>query len=169
MVISFDQIVTKFPHKAFSVIYSKPDYQIIHDMWTLFYDKASTITNMINGGNNGHIGIVMRDSLYAKISPTPYNVPIDPWGTITVTLQSNKAQQLKLLYKKTEAYRIHDNHQDVSLKTMVLKVVNNTYIFPVHDVFTRYIVLWTQDIMNHLVYQCGLITAADIEMKKIYL
>ena len=61
-------------------------------MWILLYGNAYTLTAMMGGVNHGHIGLVMRYTLYATISHTPYNVPVDPGGTATVPLQSNTAQ-----------------------------------------------------------------------------
>ena len=57
--LSFDQIIAKFPHKAFPMIEGEPDYHIIHNMWAVVYVNASTLINTMGGGNHGYVGIIM--------------------------------------------------------------------------------------------------------------
>ena len=65
-------------------------------MWTLLYGKASTLTSIMGGVNRSNIGIVMQVTLYTKISPTPYVVPVDPGGTAKFPLKATTAQHLQL-------------------------------------------------------------------------
>ena len=60
--------------------------------------------------------------MYAKIWPTPYNVPMDPVGTATVPTQATMVLCPYLRYGHVESHRINDNHHhmDAELKTMVL-------------------------------------------------
>ena len=55
---------------------------------------------------------------------------------------------------------------DESLKTMVLKAVDSTYVFCLHNVFTGYMESSTKYIMNHLMTRYGQIKAADIKDNK---
>ena len=59
MSLTVDQIIAKFPHKAFPVIKGETDYQIIHNMWTLICGNNSTLTTTLVGGNHRHIMIVI--------------------------------------------------------------------------------------------------------------
>ena len=168
MALYVDQIFVKFPHKSFPVINVKPYYRIIHDLCTLLYNNASTLTTNIGRFNHGHIWIVMQDTLYATISPVPYAVPMDLGGIATFTLPATAAQRLQLQDKHSESCSIHDKHHNMnlSLKTMVLNAVDNTYVFVLHNAFIVYMGLLTKYIMNHLMDRCGQITASDINMKK---
>ena len=87
IVLSVGQVVENFLHRAFPVIDVEPDYQSIHGMWDLFCNNASTIATMLGGVNHRHISIVIQDTLYMTISPTPYDAPVDPGVTATVSLQ----------------------------------------------------------------------------------
>ena len=80
----------------------------------------------------------MRDTLYATIYPIPSNMPVDPGVTSQVPPQATTVVCLKLLDEHLEDCRIHNNHQnmDAALKTMVLKAVDITYIFALHNVIT---------------------------------
>ena len=59
-------------------------------MRTLLYGNTYTLTTTMDGGNHGHIEIVMRENLYLKISTTPYITPVDLGGIVTVPLQATK-------------------------------------------------------------------------------
>ena len=87
MVLSVDQIITNFMYNFFPLINSKQDYHTIHDICTLLYGNTSTLTTMLGEGNRGHIGLVVQDTLYAKISHMIYDMPMDPGGKTAVPLQ----------------------------------------------------------------------------------
>ena len=90
-------------------------------------------------GNHGHIGIVIRDMIYAKISTMPYVATLDPGGTAKVPLQAEKVQCLQLRDKHAKTHHIHNNHHnmDVALTTIFPVAVDNTYVFALHNFFTR--------------------------------
>ena len=96
MELTVDQIVAKLPHKVFPVIEVEPYYQSIHGMWDLLYSNTSTLATAIGGGNHGHIGITMWNTLYTKILPIPYNVPMDPGGTSISPAQATTEVGLKI-------------------------------------------------------------------------
>ena len=167
MALYVDQIATKFPHTSFPVINGEPDYQIIHDTWTLLYRNASIITTTLGGVNNGHIRLIMQDTLYTTIFHTPYNTPVEPGGTATVLLHETTAQHSQLWYEHSEVRHIHANYHnmDADLKKF-LEAVNNTYISVLHNVFTVYMGSLTREIMNNMMDWYRRITAVEIKMKK---
>ena len=57
-------------------------------------------------------------------------------------------------------------HTDLKQKTMVFEAVKITYIFLLHNIFTRYIGSSTKDIMDILIVGNGWITAADVYEEK---
>ena len=63
MALTVDQIIAKFPHNNFPMVEGEPDYQIIRDVWTLPYGNASALSTALGGGNHGHTGLVMQDTL----------------------------------------------------------------------------------------------------------
>ena len=136
MALYLEQIIGKFMHKYFPAINRKADYQSIHDIWTLLYGNTSTVTTVMVGGNHGHIRFIMEDTIYMKILPTPYDVTVDPGGTAEVPLQATTSKHSQLRDKTAEACCINDNHQnmDMFLKTMVLDMIDNTYVFALHNV-----------------------------------
>ena len=94
----------------------------------------------MGGDNKGNIGILMQERMYKTISTIPHIATVDPGVTTTVPEQAKKAQHSQLQYKKNEDYHLRSNHHnmDADLKTMVLDVVDNTYVFSMHNIFTVY-------------------------------
>ena len=107
MALTVDQINAKFPYKVFPVVEGEPDYQIIHNMCTPLYVNSLTLITTQGGGNYGKIRLIMKDTLYMTISPTPYNTPMDPGGTSHIPTQATTAVRSQLRYEHTEAHRIH--------------------------------------------------------------
>ena len=44
MELNLDQITAKSPHKVLPNIEGEPDYQSIHDLWTLLYVNEYTLS-----------------------------------------------------------------------------------------------------------------------------
>ena len=99
--LSTDQIIAKFPHTNLPVNEVKPYYQSIHDILTLLYGNAYTLTTKFGEVNNEHIELVMRDTLCRAISAMAYETHMNPGRTDTVPLQATTAHRLQLLYEHT--------------------------------------------------------------------
>ena len=109
-------------------------------MWTLFYGKPPTILTTLGGVKHRHIVIVMQETLYANILPMYYTAPVDLGGTAKVPEQATKTVSSQLRDEHVEIHHIHENHNniDAALNNMVLKAVDSTYIFALHNVSTGY-------------------------------
>ena len=44
----------------------------------LLYSNEATLPTTSGGGTHGHIGLIMKQELYSKLSEIPYTVPGDP-------------------------------------------------------------------------------------------
>ena len=97
-------------------------------MCTLLYVNAYTLSITLVVGNHGYISIFMQDRLYMKVSPTPYNTPVDPGVTDQVPAQDTVAVFSQLIDEHSGARTKHDNHRNMytALKTMVLEALDST-------------------------------------------
>ena len=109
-------------------------------MWTLLYVNAYILLDKLGGRNHGNIALVMQDTLYATISPITYNAPVDPGVTGKVPAQETTSVCSQLQEKHVEDHPIHGNHNNMeaAIKNMVLKEVDSTYTFSLHNIFTGY-------------------------------
>ena len=83
MVLSVDDVVSKFPMKKMPKIDGEPDYGNINKMMQLLYGNAASLPTTLGGGQHGNIGIIMTPQLYTTLENTPYKSPPDPGITPT--------------------------------------------------------------------------------------
>ena len=77
----------------------------------------------------------MWDTLYLTILKTPYVTPMERVGTATFRAEVTTAERSHLQGKHAEACRMLENHHNIDevLKALVLGVVDNTYVFIIHN------------------------------------
>ena len=103
MVLSVDNVVSKFPIKTIPTIDGEPDYNTINKIMQLLYGNAASLPTTLGGGQHGHIGIIMTPQLYTTLAATPYESPPDPGITpIHAIGASAEIRQTKFLIHKEE-------------------------------------------------------------------
>ena len=75
---SVDDIVAKFPTKILPLIPGKPEYDCISHLNQLMYGNAATLPTSLGGGAHGHVGLIMKTTLYVTLSATAYVVTDEP-------------------------------------------------------------------------------------------
>ena len=75
---SVDDIVAKFLTKSLPPLPGKPDYDFISQLNQIMYGNAATLPTTLVGGAHGHIGLIMKATLYVTLSATTYVAPIEP-------------------------------------------------------------------------------------------
>ena len=65
-----DDIVAKFPTKTLLPITAKPDYDSISQLNQLMYGNAATLPTTLGGGAHGHVGLIIKATLYTTLSAT---------------------------------------------------------------------------------------------------
>ena len=83
MVLSVDDVVSKFLIKTMLKIDGEPDDSNINTMMQLLYGKAASLPTTLGGGQHGHICIIMTPQLYITLENTPYGSPPNPGITPT--------------------------------------------------------------------------------------
>ena len=130
MVLSGDDVVSKFPIKTMPKIDTEPDYSNINTMMQLLYVNAASLPTTLGRGQHVHIGIIMTPQLYTTLENTPYGSPPDPGITPTHEIgASAEICQTNFLVHKEER-RIFDNNQTMedALKSIIIDAVNKVYI-----------------------------------------
>eukprot|EP00957_Ditylum_brightwellii_P065083 4936802-Ditylum_brightwellii.AAC.1 len=78
MTLSTDKVLAKFVYKTLQIIDGQLTYVDINKMSKMLYANAAKVPKILRGGNKGHIGLIMKASLYATISTTAYVAPTEP-------------------------------------------------------------------------------------------
>ena len=168
MALSVDDIVAKFPSKTLAQITGEPDYDSINHMVQSLYGNAASVATTLGGGAHGHIGIIMRQQLYATLTATPYTAPNDPGALPNIPATASAATCELIRTQHKEERRIFDNHinMDDALKSQVIDTIQEPYIVEMRNKYTGYLGITTRDLLDHLLDRYGKSTPADIETCK---
>eukprot|EP00957_Ditylum_brightwellii_P171785 13077285-Ditylum_brightwellii.AAC.1 len=120
MTLSTDDVLAKFVYKTLPIIDRQPMYADINKMSKMLYANEVKVPTMLGGGNKGHIGLIMKASLYAAISTTVYAVPTEP--TMPTNVSGTGAERELALRQYKAAKTIFDNHVTVeeTIKNMIV-------------------------------------------------
>lgn len=94
MVLSVDDIITKFPTKTIPTIPGEPDYASISKMVQLIYGNVTSLPTTLGGGQHGHIGLIMTPS-YMPHWPAPLT-------TALLTQEAQLQTTLQPLHEKQQ-------------------------------------------------------------------
>ena len=72
---SIDDIVAKFPTKILPPIPGEPDYDCISQLNQIMYGNAATLPITLGGGAHGHVGLIIKVTLYVTLSAAAYVTP----------------------------------------------------------------------------------------------
>ena len=149
---SVDNIVAKFPTKILPLIPGEPDYDCISQLNKIMYGNAETLSTTLGGGANGHVGLIMKVTLYVTLSATAYVAPIEPPLTPVVPPTATSAARQHLRDQHAEEQRIYTNHvnMDDALKTQLLDAVEDPYVSELRIHYTGYMGVTTRDLLDHL-------------------
>ena len=162
---SIDDIVTKFPTKILPPIPCKPDYECISQFNQIIYGNATILPTTLGGGEHGHVGLIMKATLYVTLSATAYVTPNEPPLTPEVPSTATSASRQQLHDQHAEEHQIFTNNvnMDDTFKTQFLDAVEDPYVSELRNHYTGYIGVTTRDLLDHLMDRYGKITAADLK------
>eukprot|EP00957_Ditylum_brightwellii_P193983 14773639-Ditylum_brightwellii.AAC.1 len=108
ITFSTDNMLLKFVYKMLPIIDSQTMYADINKMSKMLYANAGKVPTTLGGGIKGHIGLIMKASLYVTISMTAYVAPTEP--TMPTNVNSMGAERELALRQYKAAKTIFDNH-----------------------------------------------------------
>jgi hypothetical protein len=109
MALTVDAIVAKFPIKGIPTITGEPDYDAINQMVHTLYGNAASLATTLGGGAHGHIGNIMTPPLYATLTATPYELPIDPGALPIIRTGATKTVREQIRAEHHENRQVFDN------------------------------------------------------------
>ena len=125
-----DAIVAKFLTKILLLITGEPDYDCISQLNQIIYGNAATLPTTLGGGAHGHVGLIMKATLYVILAATAYVTPNEPPLTPDVPTTETSASRQQLRDQHAEEHQIFTNHvnMDDALKTQLLDAVEYPYV-----------------------------------------
>ena len=149
---SIDNIVAKFPTKILPPIPGETDYDCISQLNQLMYSNAATLPTTLGGGAHGHVGLIVKATIYVTLAATAYVTPNEPPLTPDVLSTATSASRQKLRDQHAEEHRIFTTHvnMDDAIKTQLLDAVEEPYVSELRNRYTGYMGVTTRDLLDHL-------------------
>ena len=170
MSLSVDDIVGKFPHKNLPAIQGEPTYATINDVMQIMYANAAAVPTTLGGGKHGHIGLIMKDSLYATLSTDAFIVPtpLGPFPSFNPNVRYTQVQRDEIVRQHKEETRISSNctNVDLALKAQLCEAVQDVYLEEKRNRYTGYLNVSAKELMDHLLKRYGKITDGDLQLNK---
>ncbi len=146
-------------------ILGEPTYSDIRLLRTSLYENAASVYSNRGGGNCGHLGMLMDDTTYATISPTPWVDPPEP--PATPVLPPNPTGPMI-----TEAHRVHAQavkerqecqNVDRALTRTIIEAVEPLFLKPFHRPYIGLLGQSTKSILELLMTNYGHILPHELE------
>ena len=103
------RIAVKFTIKTTPTIEWDPNYESIKEMIQFLYSNVATLPTTKGGGHHGHIGIIMKPTLYTTLLTTAWTNLPDPGLYPTVTPKSTTAHQYQIQLQHDKGRIIYED------------------------------------------------------------
>ena len=64
---TIDEVVAKFVFNNLPTISGDPDNESLNETIRQLYANTTTLPTTVDGGKHGHVGLIMKDAMYAKL------------------------------------------------------------------------------------------------------
>eukprot|EP00957_Ditylum_brightwellii_P189954 14461298-Ditylum_brightwellii.AAC.1 len=96
------EIKRSFPHTIITKIQGDPTYDKLYEVQKLFMENAAFIETLYEGGNHGHLGLIINPDRYLQEAGQCFVTPPRPPTTPTLPRQ---------FMSKVEMAAIHQDHK----------------------------------------------------------
>ena len=175
-VPTVDQIIAGFQHTKLTEITGKPSYTMLAKL------KRELITNVLamhsnqGGGSHGYRAIIVSDTEYALLVPTPFVTPKHPGAQPIIPMTTPSPTPgviVQIVRKNTEElheYREHANIQQAVTKQLVT-AIDPLYLKAIQHRDTGLSAITSCTILDHLFTTYKAITVTklddnDVKMKQ---
>ena len=140
-------------------------YESLKEIIQALYTNTTTLPKKLAYGKNGHVGPIMKDTLYAPLSTvTPWEDPDDPDSrppivtNVTVTYRQNANETCdKVLQTSENAATMEE-----APKNQIIETIEDTYIEELCNKYKGFTGVKTIDLVHHLMDIYGKITETDL-------
>jgi hypothetical protein len=166
-----EDVIARFPHPILPTVEGESDYQTIHATRKFLQANSWAIDTHLGGGTLGHVGLIISDAAYSKISPPTAGEPTvwetsDAPGRALATMDGTAAQLSAARHiweEDVQTYRTCTSVQQ-ALKNQIIGVFKPMYLEILNENMVGYANISARDMLDHLFETYGNITAVDLEI-----
>ena len=142
-----------------------PSYNTINSVHTLLKTNAASVPSQLGGGQHGLLGLVLNNDIFQKLTGTDFIKPSNPGTVATIPTGSTGPQIDNLVRNHKEQLREwqETTRTDQALQQQLIAVFDEEYLRGLRNMHTGYVGVTTQQMLDHLYDNYGIITAVDIE------
>ena len=85
MALTISNITAAFTHAKLDSIEGEPNYESLKKLREQLGENAARIPTTYGGGKYGHLGLIIKPSVYLTLAGTAFEIPNDP-GIYDVTI-----------------------------------------------------------------------------------
>jgi hypothetical protein len=132
-----EDVIASFPHPVLPSVPGEPDYNTLQAIRKMLRENACSIETPLGGGAFGHIGVIISDIAYARISPlTAWVNPSFPGRAPVVIEGGGTAEKISANKHHWEeaniAFKTYNTVKS-DLKKQIITVVEPMYIGILND------------------------------------
>ena len=127
---TINEVVTIFFIKTLSTSIGESEYEFLNEMIHSLYSNATTLLTTLSGEKYGHVGLIMKDTMYVILAMiTLWEDPDEPGSSLIIATNAavSHFQQANKTYNK--ACQIFENaaNMDVALKHQIIETIEEYY------------------------------------------
>jgi hypothetical protein len=159
-----EEIINGFPNPILPKIDHESTFEEIQVTTRLLNANAISIPSMTGGGSHGHLGIIMTQVEYAKISTSPWFEPYNPNAVPIIPPGTTAVDAAQIARMHAECRRIYTNriNIDKALKKLILEAYDNMYTSQLGDYLLQYANRSALEILMHLKQTYGFINPTQL-------
>ena len=103
---------TYFEYKTLTKIHGEPTFEGIKKIKDELKANAMAVSSELGGGRHGHLGLVLTQQEYARVSQTPYTRPAHP-GVLVIPANTTQHESTRLQKEHKEAIKLFRETSDL--------------------------------------------------------
>ena len=165
---TIDYTATSFDYPTLTKIHGPPTFQTLTRLKKELKANAQSVTcELLGGGANGHLGLVLTPEEYAEVSNVPYVIPPYP-GAFALPRNVDAAEAVRRERAHLERIRLFKQVQDVkqALIRQIVAAVDENYIDELRDETNDRITKTIPEMLRYLFDNFADVDAEDVRKEE---
>jgi len=146
-------------------IEGEPDTKTMKLLKAELFSNAMTITSIREGGDHGHLSLLMSPADYLAIAGAAFEAPVNPGASPDHAANATSAQitETNRQFLSDQVEYLQYRNVERELKRLLIGAVSDTYIAKLRHSMFGYSNRTTRELLDHLVSRYGVVTPAQLE------
>ena len=158
---------TYFEFKTLSKIHGDPSYESIKRIKDELKANAAAVSSELGGGTHGHLGLVLSQEEYARLSDTPYERPPHP-GQLRIPLGTPQHESTRLRSEHKERTKLFRETTDLekALRYQITAAVPEEYLDALRNRGANAITEDIPTILDYLFDNYGVVEQEEVQKEE---